>query len=74
MFLAILGSSGSAAAGMPAKLTLLSGESMESSEWSGKAVLFVNVASRCGFTDQYDGLQKLWTEYKDKGLVVVGVP
>ena len=47
---------------------------MESSEWSGKAVLFVNVASRCGFTDQYDGLQKLWTEYKEKGLVVVGVP
>ena len=34
----------------------------------------VNVASRCGFTGQYEDLQKLWTNYKDKGLVVIGVP
>ena len=39
-----------------------------------KVVLVVNVASRCGFTYQYEGLQALWSEYKDKGLVIVGVP
>ena len=36
--------------------------------------MVVNVASRCGFTNQYEDLQKLWTNYKDKGLVVIGVP
>jgi len=40
----------------------------------GKLVLFVNVASRCGFTEQYDGLQALWAKYQDAGLVIVGVP
>ena len=44
------------------------------SDFSGKAVLVVNTASRCGFTSQYDGLQTLWDEYKDRGLVVLGVP
>ena len=44
------------------------------SDFSGKAVLVVNTASRCGFTSQYDGLQTLWEEYKDRGLVVLGVP
>ena len=74
MFLAVFGSADSAAQTMPANLTLLSGDSMESSKWDGKVLLYVNVASRCGFTTQYDGLQKLWTDYKDRGLVVVGVP
>ncbi len=41
---------------------------------AGKAVLFVNVASRCGFTPQYAGLQALHDAHKDEGLVVVGVP
>lgn len=44
------------------------------SQYQGKAVLVVNTASQCGFTPQYEGLQKLWTDYKDKGLVVLGVP
>ena len=74
MFLAVFGSADSAAQAMPTNLTLLSGDSIESSKWDGKVLLFVNVASRCGFTTQYDGLQKLWTDYKDRGLVVVGVP
>ena len=43
-------------------------------EYTNKAVLFVNVASYCGFTKQYDDLQKLWDKYKDKGLIVLGVP
>lgn len=42
--------------------------------FEGKVVLVVNTASRCGFTAQYDGLQKLWTEYRDRGLVVLGIP
>ena len=40
----------------------------------GKAVLIVNTASMCGFTSQYKGLQDLWENYRDRGLVVLGVP
>jgi len=40
----------------------------------GKTILLVNVASKCGFTKQYDELQKLYEEYQDKGLVIIGVP
>jgi glutathione peroxidase len=41
---------------------------------AGKVALVVNVASECGFTPQYAGLQKLWDEYRDRGLVVLGFP
>lgn len=44
------------------------------SQYKGKAVLIVNVASKCGFTKQYAGLEKLYEQYKDKGLVVIGFP
>ncbi|MEL6567396.1 MAG: glutathione peroxidase [Pseudomonadota bacterium] len=54
--------------------TTITGEPMPLSQFEGKAVLVVNTASRCGYTPQYEGLQALWTDYKDKGLVVVGVP
>jgi len=43
-------------------------------QYKGKVVLIVNVASRCGYTSQYAGLQKLYDTYKDKGLVVLGFP
>jgi glutathione peroxidase len=44
------------------------------SEFQGKALLIVNVASQCGFTPQYAGLEKLWRDYRDRGLVVLGFP
>jgi glutathione peroxidase len=43
-------------------------------DYKDKVIVLVNVASRCGFTKQYDDLQNLWTNYKDKGLMVIGVP
>ena len=43
-------------------------------EYSGDVILVVNVASRCGYTPQYENLQTLWTDYKSKNLVVIGVP
>lgn len=42
--------------------------------WRGKVLLIVNVASRCGFTPQYAGLEQLWNDYRDRGLVVLGFP
>ncbi|MBL7115016.1 MAG: glutathione peroxidase [Kiritimatiellae bacterium] len=44
------------------------------SEFKGKVLLLVNVASKCGFTDQYSGLEKLYTTYKDRGFLVLGFP
>ena len=54
--------------------TSIEGEKLALSEFSGKAILVVNTASRCGFTPQYEGLQKLWETYRSRGLVVLGVP
>ena len=52
----------------------ISGEDIELSIYRGKAILLVNVASNCGFTRQYEGLQNLWEKYQDNGLIVLGVP
>lgn len=54
--------------------TSIEGEPMPLSKFAGKAVLVVNTASQCGFTHQYEGLQALWNRYRDRGLVVLGVP
>lgn len=43
-------------------------------EFEGKVLLIVNVASKCGFTPQYAGLQRLWETYRERGLVVLGFP
>ena len=40
--------------------------------WRGKTMLVVNVASKCGFTPQYKGLEELWRSHRDEGLVVLG--
>ncbi len=52
----------------------IDGNIIKLSDYKNKVIVVVNVASRCGYTPQYDGLQALWTEYEDKDLVVIGVP
>ena len=52
----------------------IDGKKIDLKDYSDKVILIVNVASRCGYTPQYNGLQKLWDNYKDKGLIVIGVP
>ena len=56
------------------KINLINGDELKLSSFKGKTVLLVNVASKCGFTKQYDDLQKLYENYSNKGLVIVGVP
>ena len=55
-------------------LNSIDGQPTPLAQFKGKAVLIVNVASRCGFTPQYAGLEALYQKYKDKGLVVLGFP
>ena len=52
----------------------IDGEEQSLNDYKGKAMLAVNTASKCGFTPQYAGLEKLYKKYEDKGLVVLGFP
>jgi len=52
----------------------IDGKIIKLSEFQNKVIVIVNVASRCGFTNQYNDLQKIWSTYKDKDLVIVGIP
>jgi glutathione peroxidase len=56
------------------KTTTLQGQPADLSQYAGKVTLVVNVASQCGFTPQYAGLQKLFDELKGRGFVVLGFP
>jgi glutathione peroxidase len=56
------------------KLKSIDGKDFDLSQFKGKAVLLVNVASKCGLTPQYEALESLYEKYKDKGFVIVGFP
>ena len=52
----------------------IDGQDHSLNTYRGKVLLVVNVASKCGFTPQYEGLEKLWRDFADKGLVILGFP
>ena len=56
------------------KIDSITGQTIDLKKYKNKVVLLVNTASYCGFTKQYSDLQKIWDEYRSRGLVVIGVP
>ena len=56
------------------KINSITGDIIDLNDFRGKPVLIVNTASYCGFTKQYNDMQNLWDKYKDKGLIVLGIP
>lgn len=55
-------------------VTTIDGQDISMANYKGRVLLIVNVASECGFTPQYEGLEKLYQEYKDDGFMVLGFP
>lgn len=55
-------------------LKKINGEEVNLEQYKGKVILIVNTASKCGFTPQFEGLEKLYKEFQDKGLVILGFP
>ena len=56
------------------KINSITGDQIDLKDFKGKPILIVNTASYCGFTKQYNGMQELWEKYRDRGLIVLGVP
>jgi len=56
------------------EVVTIGGETNKLEQYKGKVLLIVNTASKCGFTGQYEGLQRLYAEFKEQGLVVLGFP
>lgn len=56
------------------KMKNIQDQETDLSQYKGKVLLMVNVASKCGYTPQYEGLQKLYSEYMDKGFSIIGFP
>jgi len=65
---------GSAQSAYDFSFTAIEGGDLPLAQYKGKVVLLVNTASLCGFTPQYDDLQAVWERYRERGLVVLGVP
>jgi len=56
------------------EFTSIDGDKLPLKAWKGKPVLVINTASFCGYTKQYEGMEALWRQYKDRGLVMLAVP
>jgi glutathione peroxidase len=56
------------------KFNGIDGKTINLADYENKVLVVVNVASRCGFTPQYSDLQKVWEDYKDKNVIIIGVP
>ena len=78
IFIVLLFASAAATAACPrlldVKMDTLTEDAASLCRYQGKVLLVVNTASQCGYTPQYEGLEKLYRQYKDKGLVVLGFP
>ena len=56
------------------KINSITGDEIDLKDFKGRPILIVNTASYCGFTKQYNDMQELWEKYRDRGLIVLGVP
>ena len=56
------------------KFKSIDGNTLDFADYKNKVLIVVNVASRCGFTNQYEDLQNLWENYKEKNVIIIGVP